>query len=108
MGMFDWYQPSEKLQCPVCKITLTEWQGKDAACGLFVWKQSESSPVSQLVDEEVALLDEDRRKQRLPEKFVLYSYDCEKHCVMTEGKTENGVWTDTRISFVEEVGKRCY
>jgi hypothetical protein len=36
MGMFDWYKPEPLLDCPVCGKTLSEWQGKDADCLLFV------------------------------------------------------------------------
>ncbi len=108
MGMFDYYQLNEKLQCPVCKIELSEWQGKDANCALLLWKQGQSFPESTLQDEEIEMPEEIRRTWRLPEKFRIYSYDCEKHCVWVEGKTQDGVWTDSRISLVEEVGKMRY
>lgn len=103
--MFDYYQPSEKLQCPICKVKLEEWQGKDAECALLLWKQGQPFPSSTTDDEEVEMPEENRQTW-LPEKFEFYSYDCEKHCVTAEGKTEDGVWTTSRISFVEEIGKR--
>jgi len=108
MGMFDWYQPSEKLQCPVCKVELKEWQGKDSICALLLWKQGQPFPDSTLHDEEIEMPEEIRRTWRLPVKFEFYASDCEKHRVTAEGKTENGVWIETRISFVEELGKRHY
>ena len=51
MGMFDWYEPSGALSCPVCSAELSEWQGKDGPCALFVWQQGFAVPVDQNVVE---------------------------------------------------------
>ena len=104
--MFDYYQPTEKIECPVCKIELKEWQGKDAVCALLLWKQGQSYPESTIHDEEIEMPEEIRRTWCLPEKFTFYSYDCEKHCVWVEGKTENEIWTKNRIILVEDLERR--
>ncbi len=107
MGMFDYYQLSEKILCPVCNVELKEWQGKDADCALLLWKQGQSYPESSaLLDEETEMPEEIRRTWRLPEKFVFYSYDCEKHCVYVEGQTVNEVWVNNRIVLVEDLEKK--
>ena len=106
MGMFDYYQPSEKIFCPDCKIELGDWQGKDSICALLLWKQGQCFPESTLHDEEIEMPEEVRRTWRLPEKFTFYSYDCEKHCVWVEGKTENEVWVANRVVFVEDLEKK--
>jgi hypothetical protein len=107
MGMFDYYQPGGKIQCPVCMVELKDWQGKDADCALLIWKQGQPYPdVSASRDEEIEFPEEVRRTWRLPEKFTFYSYDCEKHCVWVEGRTENDVWVDNQIILVEDIEKR--
>ena len=92
MGLFDWYKPVPDLRCPVCETVLADWQGKDGACGLFVWQQGIAYPVSQEADE--SNIDEaDRKKFSLPEKFEFYT-DCENcpdYWIVAECKTENGV-----------------
>ncbi len=103
MGMFDWYQPSEELQCPICKVPLKEWQGKDALCALALWQQGYSAPVNQLVDEECKMPEEIRDTWRLPEQFKIYSYDCGKHCTTAEGRTEGRVWVRTDIISVQTI-----
>ena len=56
MGMFDYYQPSEKIFCPFCNVELNEWQGKDADCALLLWKQGQSYPeYSALICEEMKI-----------------------------------------------------
>ena len=44
MGMFDWYQPALPIACPACGHALSEWQGKDGPCDLFVWVEGKPSP----------------------------------------------------------------
>jgi hypothetical protein len=106
MGMLDYYQPSEKIHCPICKIELKDWQGKDANCALLLWKQGQPYPDSTLHDEEIEMPEEVRRTWRLPQKFVFYSHDCEKHCVYVEGQTKNEVWFDNCIILVEDLEKK--
>lgn len=106
MGWFDYYQPTEKIQCPVCKIDLHDWQSKDGISALLLWKQGQPFPESTLQDEEIEMPEEIRRTWRLPDKFVFYSYTCEKHCVYAEGRTENGVWVNNKIVLVEDLEKQ--
>jgi hypothetical protein len=105
MGMFDWYKPRQNLECPICRFVLDEWQGKDGPNGLFVWREGEISPVDQPIDEECKISQGERRDFRLPEEFVIYSYDCEQHRVLARCRTEDDVWTETLIVAVENVGK---
>jgi len=98
MGMFDWYIPVPDLNCPKCNSPLDGWQGKDAACGLFVWKQGCAYPIKQNADD--SNLDEDQRKKfRLPEDFNIYNYcdNCENLCVEATCKTENEIWTEVIV-----------
>lgn len=90
MGFFDWYEPSGEFCCATCGKWLDEWQGTGAACGMFVWRQGEAAPVSQQVDNEVAIDPTDREKLRIPDGSVIYSF-CEDHhqswstCIVWEG-----------------------
>ena len=97
MGWFDWYQPIEDLRCPICKVALKEWQGKDGQCALAIWRQGHSAPVGQMVDDEVKMPQEIIDTWRLPETFEIYSYDCGKHCVIAEGRIEGEIWALTKI-----------
>jgi hypothetical protein len=100
MGMFDWYRPSEQLECPVCRTPLREWQGKSAHCALFVWQEGAAGPVDQLCDDDCRALPEVARASRLPAAFEIYSYDCGRHRVTAECVAVSGVWTKTRIAEV--------
>ena len=62
MGMFDWYKPVPLLNCPVCGKTLSEWQGKDADCLLFVWQQGLANPIEHKGD---GLLESMHQKRRI-------------------------------------------
>ena len=101
MGLFDTYRPANRLTCPVCGRELTEWQGKDGLCCLFVWQQGTAAPVGQDWDEQP--FDSDKVIDvRLPETFTIYSYDC--GCpfpVEAECRTINGVWTVTELITAE-------
>ena len=100
MGMFDWYEPDQELQCPVCGAALSEWQGKDGECALFVWGEGEKHPIDQAIDDEdVRLAAEDYVYATLPEQFEIYSYDCSLHqpIVAACSTDDNGVWSQTRI-----------
>ena len=94
MSLFDYYEPSSVQCCPVCSEQLSEWQGKDGACGIFVWRQGVSSPLGQRVDSETALNPEELQTVRLPENFTIYSYDCScPYPVEANCSTEAGIWT---------------
>ena len=97
MGMFDWYKPAEDLQCPVCKVSLNKWQGKDGENALFLWSEGSAAPVDQPVEEEWKISEAARAQFRLPEEFEIYSYDCEKHRVTAKCKTRSGTWCETEL-----------
>jgi hypothetical protein len=99
MGMFDWYKPEPSLNCPVCSKTLSEWQGKDADCLLFVWQQGLAHPVEHKGDgEDFQVSEVDLRNFRLPKEFGFYSYDCDcPFPVQAIGKTENEVWSSSEL-----------
>lgn len=95
MGMFDWYIPDSDLNCPNCGSLLEDWQGKDAACALFVWKQGFKYPIEQKGND--CNIDIDKRnKFRLPEFFKIYNY-CDMrddYRIVADCKTENEVWVE--------------
>ena len=105
MGMFDWYKPKPTLNCPVCRQTLTDWQGKDGPCLLFVWEQGFADPLKHLGDgESFQVSDSDLKEWKLPDEFGIYSFDCEcPFPVEAIGRTENEVWTATELITVENV-----
>ncbi len=98
MGMFDTFIPDPHISCPVCGALLSDWQGKDADCALFVWRQGLAAPIDQTVPEEARLTDAQRSTLRLPQAFEIYSYDCdcpfpvEAICTCTDG-----VWDRTDV-----------
>jgi hypothetical protein len=98
MGMFDLYQPRERIRCPECSTDLVEWQGKDGPCGLFLWKEGHPAPISQDVDEEIRLTDAMREQLRLPRAFTIYSYDCPRHQPIDAScEAPDGVWVSTKV-----------
>ena len=103
MGMFDWYKPSGRIECPICGLELKEWQGKAGPNGLFVWSEGEAAPVDQPIDEDARIPVEARRAFRLPDEFEIYSYDCQRHCVLAKCRTREGVWSETNVLSVTGV-----
>ena len=102
MGMFDYYQPTETLLCPVCHSLLQEWQGTDGPCALFVWHQGLKAPVEQRVDEEVRLPPAALVRWRLPDTFSITSDKCAcAFSVTAIGRTEDDVWTTTHVITAE-------
>ena len=103
MGMFDWYEPIPTLSCPVCKRELSEWQGTDGRCGLFVFRQGGKAPVAQRVDDECQISLEAREKVRLPKTFRIRSCDC--GCpfpVVASCITDpEGTWTESVVVTAE-------
>ena len=100
--MFDWYRPKIEFKCPVCHTRLIEWQGKDAYCVLFVWKEGEISPIDQLVDDDIMFPASALLVKRLPEIFCIYSHDC--GCpfpVMANCQCKDGVWSQTELITAE-------
>jgi len=98
MGLFDYYEPSGPCDCPVCGTHLSEWQGKDGECALFVWRQGIAAPVEQRVDDDIACLPAVREQERLPTKFLIYSYDCDcPFSIDAECAAPDGTWTEMQI-----------
>lgn len=98
MGMFDYYWPRPDIRCPACGIPLHGWQGKDAACALFLWAQGAEAPIDQVVDDECKISVDKRVLQRLPERFEIYtSCDGCKRWTDATGFLANGVWSATVV-----------
>ena len=97
MSMFDYYQPDPPLKCSRCCASLDEWQGKEAQCGLFLWKQGKAAPIDQCVDSEVKLSEVELSEKRLPEKFSIYSYDCDCGQMLADCTSQNGLWTTCEL-----------
>ena len=98
VGMFDTYRPAKEHVCPACGTPLTEWQGKDAQCALFVWKEGIAFPIEHPVAEECQFSQEELAVKRLPDQFEIYSYDCPRHHpINARCKCTNGVWSVTEI-----------
>lgn len=93
VGMFDWYELEDSRACAQCGETLTEWQGTDGPCGLFVWRQGRRGPVDHRVDDEVALAPEDRAAHILPTDFVIYGFCSKGHQAWITCSCSDGVWT---------------
>jgi len=98
MGMYDQYEPVPQIECPVCRVPLVEWQGKEGPCAIFIWRQGVAGPVDQPIDEECRLPEAERSLWRLPKEFCIYSYDCGLHRVSAECAAAEGVWTTTRVT----------
>jgi hypothetical protein len=94
MGMFDYYQPQPEFRCPACSSPLRGWQGKDAACALFLWVQGQATPVDQVMDDEWKLPSAERAQHRLPERFEIYT-SCEtcKRWIDATGFVTDGIWS---------------
>ncbi len=107
MGMFDYYEPNPPLLCPVCRTALMEWQGKDGPCWLFLWRQGYPAPTEQRVDAESGIAIEGMEQERLPDEFLIYSYDCDcPSPVEAVGKTHEGVWASTELVTAENTVQR--
>ena len=97
MGMFDHYRPKPELQCPVCRASGLEWQGKDGPCALYVWEPGQAGPVDHLVPDECKWSPEDQAKVRLPVRFEIYAECGCPTFLDAVGFTEHGVWTRTEL-----------
>jgi hypothetical protein len=96
MGMFDTFIAEPPLRCRSCGSDVSEFQGKDGPCALFVWKQGVADPVRQAVDDEWAIPDAERAKFRLPDEFELHT-DCPRcHVwIVGTGYCSDNVWTSS-------------
>ena len=109
MGMFDWYEPTDTLGCPVCGRALAEWQGKDGPCGLFVWRQGTPQPIDQRVSDECRISAEEVARLRLPGEFVIYASCCGgEFSVEARCKTAGGIWSTTSLMTPDEVDELHY
>lgn len=97
MSMFDWYRPSGSHDCPVCRVPLRQWQGKDGPCALYVWQQGIAMPIDQACDEECRGSDELMSAARLPDSFTIYSDDCGQHFVAASCRSADGIWTEMQV-----------
>ena len=99
MGMFDWYQPAETVNCPTCHEPVeSTWQGKDGPNGLFVWRQGHRASVDQLVDDVVRWSATELSRFSLPGSFAIYA-DCPRgHWVVGEGRSLDSVWVETSFA----------
>jgi hypothetical protein len=98
VGMFDWYEPAEEHRCPVCDVVLSEWQGKDGPCALYVWRQGQAAPVDQRVDDDVKGARGVRAAERLPSRFEIYSHDCGRHDVTAVCACVDAIWRLTEVT----------
>ena len=101
MSMFDWYIPSDpETACPHCGTGLQEWQGKSGPCAMFVWEQGRGHPIDQKIgDDEVRWSEEELSRFKLPDTFIIESFDCPNHKpVVAECACESGVWTKFKIN----------
>jgi uncharacterized protein (DUF983 family) len=98
MAMFDWYRLKVQHECSECGNPLAEWQGYDGPNGLFVWEEGIVCAVDQTASEDCKLPPEKRERWRLPESFVIYSYDClAHHPIYATCKTSAEAWSETLI-----------
>ena len=97
--MFDWYKPAPPLNCPVCGKSLSEWQGKDSYCLLFVWQQGFAHPIEHKGDgEDFQVVESDLKNFTLPNQFGIYSYDCDcPYPVEAICRTEDEIWISTEL-----------
>lgn len=94
--MFDFYHPESAIACHVCGKLLTEWQGKDGPCGLFVWREGVAAPTDQLVSDDVRLEPAALERVRLPASFTIYDYCCSPQFrVEARCSAPEGAWTST-------------
>jgi hypothetical protein len=96
MGMFDLYEPSNELRCPVDGRLLINWHGKEGPCALFVWRQGSPHPVAQMVDEEIRLGPVEWQNWSLLSEFTIQCFDCPDHQpVLAFCTAPQGVWMTT-------------
>jgi hypothetical protein len=104
VGMFDWYEPIPAPACPVCGDVPAEWQGKNADCLLFVWRQGVAEPVEWRVAEE-SRTDGTQNDARLPASFSINARDSTGHSLLAHAEAPQGIWTATRIVAVVQSGR---
>jgi len=101
MGMFDYYIPQPELKCPVCGKQLREWQGKDAHCALFTWKQGLAHPL-EISDEKWRA--SERPEATLPTRFEIYTDSCGCPCMVTAfGRCADGIWVETELVTAQNI-----
>lgn len=73
MGLYDHYDPIPEIACPNCSSSLHGWQGKDAACALFLWRQEHPHPVDQTIDDDTRIPPSRYAEFSLPQTFCFYT-----------------------------------
>ena len=79
MGMFDYYEPSERFSCSTCGEPLRDrWQGKDGINALLVWREGQAAPIgyAEAVPPESRIDEEPIASWRLPGEFDITAW-CE-------------------------------
>jgi hypothetical protein len=105
--MFDWYRPRGVATCPVCGDALDGWQGKHGPNALLVWEQGVAAPVDQFADDEwKPALKHLWEGKALPPAFEIHTTDDHDHWVSASCAAVDGVWRETRIVEVRELGDR--
>jgi hypothetical protein len=105
--MFDYYQPQPEVACPFCGKELTDWQGKDGPCALFVWRQGVASPVDHPVSDDVRAEPAELARARLPTSFLIYAYCCGPHYpVEAICRAPNGVWSGLELITAKNATQR--
>jgi len=104
MGMFDWYEPNPPIASPKTGNPLTEWQGKDGPCALFVWVQGQHAPIDQLASDDAKITDEQRTAFRLPNNFMIYSFEGRQrwHARCT---CLDGIWSTAKLVTFDKLGR---
>ena len=107
MGLFDYYQPRPEIACPFCGKELTDWQGKDGPCALFVWRQGVVAPIDQPVSDDARLDPETMARITLPTSFMIYAYCCgQKYPVEASCSAPAGVWTGLELVTAKNATQR--
>ena len=97
--MFDYYRPQPTIACPVCGAPISEWQGNDGPCGLFVWEQGSAAPIDQVASLDVRLDTASLQRVRLPPLFLIRARCCSPNfSVEAVGRAHHGVWDTTTVT----------
>lgn len=97
MGMYDEYEPSPPIACPICATPAT-YQGKDGPNALLLWRQGEKHPVDQPIDADARINPVRYQEFRLPDAFEISGF-CERgHMFSVVCRCQDGTWTSAELS----------
>ena len=115
MGIYDYFEPDPKIDCPRCPGKLIGWTGRWLGASFFVWKQGVPAPIEHRVDDEHRLSPERLAMLRLSAGVDLDRNHCEECKYYFRSPViefiplvVDGVWVDTLISPTPKVGKRLH